>query len=103
MSRTTIKDLRFLLPAIRRATGTPEMGWTPRPEGGNSCPVGAYSIERGSGTYGYAWKLVQTCNDSGAEKVILSASTAGALNDQIHAWLAGMAHKGGYCDDRGRL
>lgn len=111
MKRTTAKDLKRLLPRIRALTDTPEMLWTARPDGkGSRCPVGAYAIESGSRTYGYQWKLVQMCNESGGERTILSAPTADGLEELILAWLQGMDYgitiaskKAHMCDDRGML
>ncbi len=110
MARTTEKQLRALLPIIQRMTLTPPMSWAPHPTKGNACPVGAYYIERGSATYGYWWKLVQTCNDGGGITTVLSAPTAAELERCIRAWMAGYAQaeetlraKARMCDDRGTL
>ncbi len=88
-NRVTGKTLRALLPIIRRMTGTPEMTWTPHPTQGNACPVNAYYIEEGSRTYGYWWKLVQTCNTGGGITTVLSAPTAEQLERSIRAWMQG--------------
>lgn len=110
MTRTTAKHLNALLPIIRRMTGTPEMSWKPDPVQGNACPVNAYYIEQGAKTYGYHWKLVQTCNTGGGITTVLSAPTAADLERSIRAWMQGFAQgeetalkKAKMCDDRGIL
>ncbi len=90
-NRTTAKQLNAMLPIIRRMTGTSEMSWIPHPKQGNACPVGAYYIEQGSKTYGYHWKLVQTCNDGGGITTVLSAPTAADLERSMRAWMQGHA------------
>lgn len=91
MERITTKHLETLLQRLRRETGAPEMRWTPRAGGkGNECPVGALFIEPGSTTYGRAWALCETVNESGAQKSILRASTARELYHLIHAYMDGM-------------
>lgn len=89
MSRTTMKDLQHSLALILRMTGRPAMSWTPRKDVGSACPVGAYYIEKGSSTYGYWWKLVQTCNEGGGITTVLSAPTAAGLQIALRAWIAG--------------
>lgn len=90
MERITITHLNRLLARLQRETGAPEMKWTPRADGkGSECPVGAYLINQGSQTYGYAWALAQTMSDGGSERTILRANTARGLYNMMHAYLDG--------------
>lgn len=91
MERITITHLNRLLARLQRETGAPAMEWTPRADGkGSQCPVGAYLINPGSQTYGYAWALAQTVSDGGGERTLLRANTARELYNMMHAYLDGM-------------
>lgn len=90
MSRFTSKHARQAAERIRVAHGAPSLEYTPREHGhGNACAVGAIYLEPGSANCGIAWKICQTVNDSGAERVILSAVSAHDLVTQANGYLDG--------------
>jgi hypothetical protein len=89
--KVTKANLNAVLSRVTRNLQAPSgPTWIKNTNGQLKAAVGALHIESGSKTYGRYWKLCEIVNEGGGQSVLLSAPTAAALYDQMHAFCLGL-------------